>query len=341
MVRLLAPVFEMSNLWLKLMISRYFACYVGRYRRAMRYTLLSVGIIGVSSCGFFDDLSQTPSGVARGSDSAPKTKLDVKRIKDAVPRIEPKSRGGNFSPYTVLGKTYTVLDSSKGYKARGDASWYGTKFHGRLTSNGERYNMYAMSAAHKSLPIPTYVKVTNLENRRQIIVRVNDRGPFHPGRIIDLSYAGASKLDMLKKGTARVEVEAIDPRQWKKNQKKQIHLTRDDPLELPATQTIVDDQLQSSNDPETDIERSSALPEFSRYYLQVAAFSSLEAAQSLQNRLLDHLNGLSQPVNVVIRPSERGVYRVRIGPFSSEQESLTFKKISELQFLGNMYLISE
>tara|TARA_S200000501_G_scaffold377437_1_gene435834 strand:- start:14725 stop:15750 length:1026 start_codon:yes stop_codon:yes gene_type:complete len=340
-VRLLAAVFEMSNLWLKLMISRYFSCYVSRYGRAMIYTLLSVGIIGVSSCGFFDDLSQTPSGVARGSDSAPKTKLDVKRIKDAVPRVEPKSRGGNFSPYTVLGKTYTVLDSSKGYKARGDASWYGTKFHGRLTSNGERYNMYAMSAAHKSLPIPTYVKVTNLENRRQIIVRVNDRGPFYPGRIIDLSYAGASKLDMLKKGTARVEVEAIDPRQWKKNQKKQVQFTRDDSIQLHALKSTVDDQLQSSNDSETSVDWSSALPEFNRYYLQVAAFSSLEAAQSLQNRLLRHLNSLSQSVNVVIRPSERGVYRVRIGPFSSEQESLTFEKISELQFLGKMHLISE
>ena len=95
------------------MISRYFGCYVCRYEKAMRYILLLVGIIVVSSCGFFDDLSQTPSGAARGSDSAPKIKLDVKRIKDAVPRVEPKSRGGNFSPYTVLGKTYTVLDSSK------------------------------------------------------------------------------------------------------------------------------------------------------------------------------------------------------------------------------------
>ena len=320
------------------MISRYFAYYFGRYGRAMRYILLLLGIIGLSSCGFFDDLSQMPPGVARGSDSAPNTKLDLKRIKDAVPRVEPKSRGGNFSPYTVLGKTYTVLDSSKGYKARGVASWYGTKFHGRLTSNGERYNMYAMSAAHKSLPIPTYVKVTNLENRRHIIVRVNDRGPFHPGRIIDLSYAGASKLDMLKKGTVRVEVEAIDPRQWKKNQIQFIH---DDLLEIPATKRTVDDQLQSSIEPEKNIERSLALPEFSRYYLQVAAFSRLEAAQSLQSRLLENLNSLSQPVSVVIRLSDRGVYRVRIGPFNSKEESLTFKKISELQFLDKMYLISE
>ena len=341
MVRSFASVFEMSNLWLKLMISRHFGCYIDRYRRSMRYIFLSVVLIGVSSCGFFDDLSQTPSGVARGSDSAPKTKLDVKRIKDAVPRVEPKSRGGNFSPYTVLGKTYTVLDSSKGYKARGDASWYGTKFHGRLTSNGERYNMYAMSAAHKSLPIPTYVRVTNLENRRQIIVRVNDRGPFHPGRIIDLSYAGASKLGMLKKGTARVEVEAIDPRKWKKNQIKRDQLRRDEPITLPAVKTIIDNQTQASNASKAAAEPPLASPDVHRYYLQVAAFSSLEAAQDLQNRLLERLNSLSESVNVVIRPSESGVYRVRIGPFSSEQKSLTFKKTSELQFLGKMHLISE
>lgn len=331
----------MSNLWLKLMISRHFACYIDRYWRSIRYIFLSVVFIGVSSCGFFDDLSQTPSGAVRGSDSAPKTKLDVKRIKDAVPRVEPKSRGGNFSPYTVLGETYTVLDSSKGYKARGDASWYGTKFHGRLTSNGERYNMYAMSAAHKSLPIPTYVKVTNLENRRQIIVRVNDRGPFHSGRIIDLSYAGASKLGMLKKGTARVEVEAINPRQWKKNQTKRVQLRRDEPIILPAVKVIIDNQPLANNTFKATEEAPLVSPDVDRYYLQVAAFSSLEAAQDLQNRLLDRLNSVLKSVNVVIRPSERGIYRVRIGPFSSEQESLTFKKIPELQSLGKMYLISE
>tara|TARA_B100000767_G_scaffold274224_1_gene306558 strand:- start:2953 stop:3924 length:972 start_codon:yes stop_codon:yes gene_type:complete len=322
---------------------------ISRYDWLIKGIFLWVAAIALTSCGFFDDLSQSPSSVARGSDSAPSTKLHAKHIKDAVPRVESKSRGGNFSPYTVLGKTYTVLDDSANYKERGDASWYGTKFHGRLTANGERYNMYAMSAAHKSLPIPTYVKVTNLENRRHIIVRVNDRGPFHPGRIIDLSYAGASKLGILKKGTARVEVEAIDPRQWKKNTKNRLQISANEQQGLASVQPATTNEPQSTHDLGTNDSPSvrpptsltvapAALP---RYYLQIAAFSKLNAAQDLQNRLLDQLASISRSVNVIIRPSELGLYRVRIGPFSTEEESLAFKKIPELQSLGKIHRVSE
>ncbi len=131
-------------------------------------------------------------------------------VHDAVPRDEPRARYGNHSPYTVLGKTYTVLPTSKGYHERGIASWYGKKFHGRRTSSGEVYDMHLATAAHKSLPLPTYVRVTNLDNSRKMIVKVNDRGPFHDGRIIDLSYAAAIKLGVDKTGTARVDVRAID-----------------------------------------------------------------------------------------------------------------------------------
>ena len=133
----------------------------------------------------------------------------IKMVPEPGFKEEPRSRGGNKSPYTVFDKTYTVLDSAVGYKEAGLASWYGKKFHGRKTSNGERYNMYAVSAAHKSLPIPTFVKVTNQENGKTLIVRVNDRGPFHEGRIIDLSYAAALKLGVVEHGTARVVVEAL------------------------------------------------------------------------------------------------------------------------------------
>jgi len=130
-------------------------------------------------------------------DSAPINPRDVSAVKDAVPAPVRRTIAGNKSPYTVLGKTYTLLPESRGYKEQGLASWYGQKFHGRNTSNGEVYDMYAMTAAHKTLPIPSYVKVTNLDNGRSIVVRVNDRGPFHTDRIIDLSYAGAVKLDFL------------------------------------------------------------------------------------------------------------------------------------------------
>lgn len=142
-------------------------------------------------------------------DVAPIDAPDVTKVEDAHPKFEPYSRGGNPKNYTVLGKSYQVLPSGKGYQKTGVASWYGKKFHGHLTSNGETYDMYSMSAAHKTLPLPSYVKVTNLGNNKSVVVRVNDRGPFHDNRIIDLSYAAAHRLDMLKTGTAKVKIEVI------------------------------------------------------------------------------------------------------------------------------------
>ena len=128
----------------------------------------------------------------------------------AVPRPEPLSRYGNGPEYEVLGKRYRVMASSKGFSERGVASWYGRKFHGRLTSNREVYDMHAMTAAHKTLPLPTWVEVRNLRNNRRVLVRVNDRGPFAHNRIIDLSYAAAQALDMIEDGTSMVEVRVID-----------------------------------------------------------------------------------------------------------------------------------
>jgi rare lipoprotein A len=132
-------------------------------------------------------------------------------IPDAIPKVEPRSRYGNPPFYGVLGRRYYVLSSSVSYVERGVASWYGPGFHKVRTSTGEPYDMYAMTAAHKTLPLPAYVRVTNLQNGRSIVVRVNDRGPFVGNRIIDLSYTAAAKLDMLRNGTAMVEVRAIDP----------------------------------------------------------------------------------------------------------------------------------
>ena len=128
---------------------------------------------------------------------------------DPIPKREPRSRYGNPPAYEVFGQRYTVMDSSYGYQQRGVASWYGKKFHGRQTSSQEPYDMYAMTAAHKTLPLPTYVRVRNLRNNRTIVVRVNDRGPFVDNRIIDLSYSAAAKLDIIKDGTSLVEVTAL------------------------------------------------------------------------------------------------------------------------------------
>ncbi|KOO12864.1 hypothetical protein AKJ18_21290 [Vibrio xuii] len=141
-------------------------------------------------------------------DIAPDAPISVDHIEDATPQYEPYSLGGN-SNYTLRGESYTIIKDPKGFKQEGQASWYGKKFHGHLTSNGEIYDMYSMTAAHKELPIPSYVKVTNKDNGKTTVVRVNDRGPFHPGRIIDLSYAAALKLDVIRTGTANVAIEVI------------------------------------------------------------------------------------------------------------------------------------
>ncbi|MEE8343371.1 MAG: septal ring lytic transglycosylase RlpA family protein, partial [Gammaproteobacteria bacterium] len=160
-------------------------------------------------------------------DAGPTTQqVDISAIPDAVPRPEPHSRRGNSDHYSAFGKHYYVLKSSHGFVQKGIASWYGAKFHRRRTANGERYNMYAMTAAHPSLPIPTYVRVTNLTNNRTVVVRVNDRGPFVDNRVIDLSYVAAAKLGMLKKGTALVEVRAIDPHQTQATTSGNTHVTQ-------------------------------------------------------------------------------------------------------------------
>lgn len=172
--------------------------------------LTLTGAVSLSCALLLSACSSNPSGrYTQHHDSAPTRLPTAAELQNATPVREPHSAQGN-SDYQVNGQSYKVLDSADGFVEQGLASWYGNKFHGHLTSNGEYYDMYSMTAAHKNLPLPSYVKVTNLDNERSVIVRVNDRGPFHPNRVIDLSFAAAYKLDMLDKGTARVQVEAID-----------------------------------------------------------------------------------------------------------------------------------
>ena len=173
--------------------------------RRFRLIIYSVTITLLSSCA-----TEAPK------DGPPPTPIDLSQVQNAVPKIEPFSHYGNSRTYTVDGQTYHVLASANGYNQRGIASWYGTKFQGELTSSREPYNLYDMTAASKSLPIPCYVKVTNLENGKWVVVKVNDRGPFVSDRIIDLSYAAASKLGYADKGTAFVQVTAINPYTWNK-----------------------------------------------------------------------------------------------------------------------------
>lgn len=228
-------------------------------------------------------------------DSAPSGVRDWASIPDAKPKWEPRARYGNHSPYEVFGKTYYVLQSAEGYQETGIGSWYGKKFSGRPTSSQEPYDPYAMTAAHKSLPIPSYVRVTNLENNKQIIVRVNDRGPFHDGRIIDLSYAAAHKIGYANKGTARVRVEAIP-----------VSSTPSPNAANPAAGTAI---------PYRDVEDTGTRE---NYYIQVGAYRELSTAKSMQQQLIAVTNA---PVGIHSSPERgtSGVHRVRIGPFVSEQ----------------------
>ena len=230
-------------------------------------------------------------------DSAPKKQIDVETIPNAVPKREPKSRYGNPKSYVVFGKRYYVMDSSKGYVERGIASWYGTKFHGRRTSSGETYDMYAMTAAHKSLPLPTYVQVTNLSNSKFIVVKVNDRGPFHENRIIDLSYTAAIKLDIIQKGTGLVEVKAID-------------------IEDSKEVILVEDDKISTQD--------------ASFYIQVGTFSKLESAKKLKQKLDSFGDNLIKISNVIV--SGNTLYRVRIGPFTDTK--LSDSIVSKLSDFG-------
>ncbi|MDD9962650.1 MAG: septal ring lytic transglycosylase RlpA family protein [Gammaproteobacteria bacterium] len=179
-----------------------------RWRRTL--ALCAAGLIG--GCAVFGppDAGPTPTEVEDGPPAPSEVPYDLGRLPDPVPSVEPPSRYGNPPSYEVEGTTYYPVKSAAGYRAEGIASWYGTKFHGRRTSSGETYDMFKLTAAHRTLPIPTYVRVTNLENGRRTLVRVNDRGPFHDDRMLDLSYAAAVKLGFSRQGTARVRVEAVD-----------------------------------------------------------------------------------------------------------------------------------
>jgi len=263
-----------------------------KHRGALR---LIAGVLLTSGC--FTACTSMQSTLV--SDDAPANPRDVSNVPDAVPRAEPLSRYGNMESYQVYGKTYHTLPSSSGYRESGIASWYGTKFHGKRTSSGEPYDLYAMTAAHKTLPLPTYVEVTNLKNNRKVIVKVNDRGPFHEDRLIDLSYSAASRLDILPYGTGEVEIRAIDP-------------TQSGQPAAPASAAMT------------------ALPGDSLLFLQVGAFSSRANAERMQGDLQTQNLGA---IRIVEATTDAGTfYKVQVGPLPSHMEAN--RVTQELKTLG-------
>ncbi len=227
----------------------------------MHWVIVSLFIVILSSCTF---------GVPIGEQ--PKTSYATNG----------KSKYGNPPSYRVFGKRYYVMDSAEGYAERGLASWYGPDFHGKRTSSGEVYNMHAMTAAHKTLPLPTFVRVKNLENGKSIVVKVNDRGPFKEGRIIDLSYAAAKKLNVVGPGTARVEVTALDATGKRSRPKVRV-------MPLQSTASVRDE-----------------------VFIQLGSFGSQVNAKNLQNNLTANNE---KPIVISRADTDKGIfYRVRLGP---------------------------
>jgi len=237
---------------------------------------------------------------------------NLDRIPDAIPRVEPLHRFAN-RPYVVLGRSYTPNTRLVPLRQRGMASWYGKKFHGRKTSTGEVYDMFAMTAAHTTLALPSYARVTNLSNGRSVVVRVNDRGPFRAGRIIDLSYAAAHRLGFVEQGTARVEVTAILPRDMKA---PDLASTRP----MPAVRTVSADVDDSS--------KMATPPSQKGIFLQLGAFSNFSNAENLRVHLSGELDWLNESIEI---HSIGGVHRVHLGPYANRSDA---EKIADK--IGNL-----
>lgn len=290
------------------------------------FKFIALAVLGVvlTGCG------SSPSIVGAGGDYGPRQPVDVSHIPDAVPRVEPRTKAGNKNPYTVLGKTYRVLPDSKGFTEEGIASWYGKKFHGRKTSNGEIYNMYGMTAAHKNLPIPSYVRVTNLKNNRSIVVRVNDRGPFHEGRVIDLTYSGAKKLGFIDQGTASVRVVAVGPG----DQMAAVtpsESVKPEAVFVPSAAAVAGydaDQLPAASQV-----AGYKLP--ANTYLQTGAFGTQAAAEALKMRI-GALTSL--PVEVVSQVQD-DLWRVHVGPVVDNMLLMNLRSLLESNKIQSGHVI--
>ena len=270
--------------------------------------------VALMACGTSPDVQDEDAPEAASAapwddgeqDYGPSQAPDLSGVEEPDPRDEPRSRWGNPDSYEVFGVTYRVMDQGEGYSEEGIASWYGKKFHGRRTSSGEPYDMYAMTAAHKKLPIPIYARVTNLENDRSVVVRINDRGPFAHDRLIDLSYAAAYRLGMVDEGTAPVRVEALSR-----------NLDADETPPGPPREGGVVTVADSSRADVQAAPRVSASVDPEDYYLQAGAFGQRSNAERMKSRLREEAIG-----SVVIRSSgEDGPYRVWIGPLESRGDA--------------------
>ena len=301
----------------------------------VRIVVFVIVAITLSGCGTVAKreavVSKVPSAPRGGGyylDDGPgeNPPANLDSVPDAVPKLEPPQRGAS-RPYTVMGRNYVPMTSLRPYKARGIATWYGRRYHGKQTSSGERYDMYAMTAAHPTLPIPSYARVTHLANGKSVVVRINDRGPFVDGRVIDLSYTAAYKLGVLGGGSAMVEVESIFPGDATpavaSAPAQPARAMLRDPASIAAPGET-DPAAVPLPTPEAQPPAVLAAREIpmtsgpSGVYLQLGAFGSRENAENFATRLRLQIDWLAERLQVFPRD---GLYRVHAGPYPSQTEA--------------------
>jgi len=269
-------------------------------------------------------------------DQPPEGLLDTP---DAEPRVEPYSKSA-LRPYTVFGKTYTPISDNRPFKQRGIGSWYGKKFHGQKTSSGELYDMYKMSAAHPTLPIPSYARVTNLKTGAQVVVRINDRGPFHSTRIIDLSYTAALKLGYLSSGSSELEVERLLPDEiarMAENKRNGIpNTTTATPAAAPAAEPvsvgsvappgqIVPVAMTTAPPPATaDAAAPAGTALAGGFYLQFGAYAQEANAVAARDKLMQSLNGAVEKMETIV---VNGLYRLYAGPYATRPAAMDAAQI--------------
>ncbi len=284
-----------------------------------RFTLaFALAAFALSGCSIARRHPERPRAAIPSGSNVPAPPPDVLDIPDAVPRPEPRGTRGNPPFYEVFGKRYYVMASSEGWVERGTASWYGPGFHAAATSLGEPYDMYAMTAAHKTLPIPCYAEVTNTRNGHKVVVRINDRGPFVGDRIIDLSYTAAAKLDMLLQGTAPVEVRVLTPGRAAPG--------RD--AAGSAVPPVLPTAAPAAKPPVTVVNAPAAPATGRTMYIQAGVFADHENARRRVEQLLAEGIELASLEDITF---PRPLHRVRVGPFASVEEfDLNLQKVRAL-----------
>ncbi|MBP5991216.1 MAG: septal ring lytic transglycosylase RlpA family protein [Piscinibacter sp.] len=283
------------------------------HRRAAQWLAGLLLALLLAACG------SGPKTITRdGAEANPPANLGS--VADAEPRIEPIRSGGPNRPYEVLGRNYVPMTQDRAFKERGLASWYGRKFHGRRTASGETYDMYAMTAAHPTLPIPSYARVRNPANGREVIVRINDRGPFHPGRIVDLSYTAALKLDLLR-GVAPVELERITFAEirsgaWRRGEAAPAVAAAPAPAPPPPALDIAP-VAAAPDAPPAEAPRPLELAPRG-FWIQLGAFRQRDGAESFQRRVADELDWLAPRLAVFV---DTPLFRLQAGPYASREEA--------------------